>query len=378
MKIVADEKIPLLQHYFGEQNNLILKNGRDLQKKDVLDADLLIVRSVTKVNADLLQDTSVKWVGCVTTGSDHLDCEWLKRVNIPFYIAAGCNATAVVEYVICVIAALQKLHFLNKPNQRAAVIGCGRIGSQVVSILKKLGFEVLQCDPYRAQQEENFSHTPLQELCDLDLVLLHTPLTKQDIFPTYHMIDSLFLARQKRGCILLSAGRGAVVNFSDLQRDKTSILCLDVWENEPFIDLNILNCALIATPHIAGHSIQSKYRAIEMVYNEALIQGWLKHPIKKIPFPTRSIDFENKKLTWQEIVLNIYDPTHTSYKLKTLMKENNNESKNAFDFLRNQFNKDEFGSVYLKRLVVEELDYYFLKTLGFLIHVSNTKKLKGK
>lgn len=360
MKIVADEKIPLVQHYFGSQHELILKNGRDLQKKDVINADLLIVRSVTKVNADLLENTKVQWVGSVTTGSDHLDIAWLQKAGISYYVAAGCNATAVVEYVLCVIARLQKNKLLN--HARAGVIGCGRIGNQVINMLEILGFEVLQCDPYRAYQEKDFPHVPLQALHDLDLVLLHTPLTKDGEFPTYHMINTEFLSRQKENCILISAGRGAVVDFNDLSFNTKNIWCLDVWENEPLINLNILNHAFIATPHVAGHSIQSKYRAIEMVYHAALQQGWIQHSVAKIPFPTKHIDLHHQKCDWREVVLSVYDPMQTSL----LMKEKMQADPTAFDSLRNAFNKNEFASVTFRRLNVTEADFQLLKKIGFI------------
>lgn len=198
MKIVADENIPCLDYYFRNGHELILKPGRQIHQQDVVDADILLVRSVTPVTKALLQDSSVKFVGSTTTGFDHLDLDYLKANHIEWEVAKGCNATAVVEYVLSVIAALQQQERLAFSGKRAGVIGAGRIGSEVIHKLKILGFEVLACDPLRAQVDPNFISTPLAEIMDVDFISLHTPLTCSGQYSTFHMIDKDFLRRQKK------------------------------------------------------------------------------------------------------------------------------------------------------------------------------------
>ncbi len=326
MKIVADENIPLVEHYFGQGTELLLKPGRSISQNDVFDADILLVRSITKVNEVLLHDTTVKFVGSTTAGADHLDTEWLDSQQIAWSVAAGCNAVAVAEYVICVVAALQAQGLLCEKILRAAVIGAGHVGSLVVTQLQALGFDVLVYDPLR--KDENFHSVQWQELENLDLICLHTPLTHDGSHPTFHMIDKQFLEKQKANCVLLNAGRGAVVAFDDLKKyGKHLIWCFDVWEHEPDIDNDVLQQAMIATPHIAGYSMQAKYRGVEMIYQVALNEGLITKAVSPIPMPTRKIsgNFSN----WREKALAIYDPRVTTKYMKSGMQQ--------FDEMRKYF-----------------------------------------
>lgn len=332
MKIVADEKIPRVGQYFSGLGELILKPGRTLTNKDIAGADILLARSVTKIDKKLLRNTSLKFVGSVSTGLEHMDTEWLDKEGIAWSAAQGCNATAVVEYVVCVIAALQKQDFLKEKKLRAGVVGVGNIGSKVVEVLKVLGFDVIQCDPLRAEKERNFVSTALADFSDLDFITLHTPLTRKGKYPTYHMIDRNFLERQKKNCILLNASRGSVINFMDLKHyGQELIWCLDVWESEPFIDLEVLAPAVIATPHIAGHSIQAKYRGLDMIVQAAVQKNIIPSiAIPKAPYPRKDFSFANKPADWRDVVLSIYDPAQTTEQMKLALVNN----ADAFDVLR--------------------------------------------
>lgn len=335
MKIVADEHIPLVDYYFGSLGELVLKSGRLITKADVQDALILIIRTVTKINKDLLENTQVKFVGSVMTGTDHMDMNWLTDSGISFAVAKGCNSVSVVDYVLCVMAALQTDGLLTVSKPRVGVIGVGRIGSLLVQRLKKMGIDVIEHDPIRAQKEKDFVSTPLSEFKNLDLVTLHTPLTKEGPYPTFHMIGKEFLQQQKSGCILLNTSRGSVVNFADLKQHGQHLhWCLDVWENEPDIDLYVLRKALIATPHIAGHSIQSKYRGIKMIYEAALNAKVIPNKnITPIPYPTKKLILDSEPEDWREVVLKIYDPRETTHKMKEAILT----TSSSFDFLRNHF-----------------------------------------
>jgi erythronate-4-phosphate dehydrogenase len=358
MKIVADENIPLLENYF-KHAELVLKPGRSITKTDLVDADILLVRSITKVDKDLLQDTSVKFVGSVTTGYDHLDIAWLSQQKIDWSIAEGCNANAVVQYVIAVVAALQRMDFLGKKNICAGVIGVGRIGQAVAEKFKALGFEVVLCDPFR----DNINSIPINALADLDLISLHTPLTHDGPYPTYHLIQQKFLLRQKKNCVLLNSSRGAVINFEQLKLYGQPLeWCLDVWENEPFIDFGILESAIIATPHIAGYSLQSKYRGIEMIYQAALQQGIIEPSLSEVNFPKKVISLQQAKVDWREVVLSVFDPMKETIKMKNTLVEN----ANAFDELRKHFaERYEFEYVGVQGGVMNADDRLILKKLGF-------------
>jgi erythronate-4-phosphate dehydrogenase len=150
MKIVADENIPLVEHYFGGSGELLLKPGRSITRDDLFDADILLVRSVTRVNKLLLHDTPVRFVGSTTAGADHMDTEWLDQSGILWNTATACNAMAVAEYVVCVVASLQMQGMLAFSNVRAGVIGVGHVGRLVVEKLRLLGFDAIECDPFRS------------------------------------------------------------------------------------------------------------------------------------------------------------------------------------------------------------------------------------
>jgi erythronate-4-phosphate dehydrogenase len=229
-----------------------------------------------------------------------------------------------------VIAALQKNGDLQKNNIRAGVVGVGEIGSQVAEKLKLLNFEVVLCDPFR----KDINSITLEEMSDLDFITLHTPLTRSGEYPTFHMIEKDFLKRQKKDCVLLNAGRGSVINFSDLKLYGQHLKwCLDVWENEPNIDLEILQKSLIATPHIAGYSVQSRYRSAEMLYQAVLKTHLIPdRQINPITFPTQSLTFD-VTADWRDVVLKIYDPTKTSAHTKAALIQ----QKETFDQLRKNF-----------------------------------------
>lgn len=368
MKIVADENIPLLEHYFSDCGELVLKPGRMMTRKDMVDADILLVRSVTHVNKALLDNTSVKFVGSTTTGADHLDIEWLDQAGIRWAIAHGCNSEAVTEYVIGVIAALQRIEFLTQKNLRAGVIGVGSIGRRVVDKLKVLGFDVVQCDPLRAERDPAFRSATLDEFTDLDFISLHTPLTYEGRFPTYHMINKNFLKHQKKEAVILNAGRGSVIHFADLKRCGDFLnWCLDVWENEPKIDMQILGSSLIATPHIAGYTVQGKCLGTKMIYEAARKMHVIPDNNKsEIVFPSQTISFNNTHVDWRDVVLRIFDPIKTSHDMKDALLSHHE----TFDNLRKHFvERHEFAYVHVKDAFMSDDDRDLLKALGVDVHV---------
>lgn len=364
MKIIADENIPLVFHYFGHCGEIILKSGRSITVHDVKNADILLVRSVTPINKSLLENSSVKFIGSATTGSDHLDATWLNQSGISWAIAKGSNANAVAEYVVAVIASLQKQGQLTNTSLRAGIIGAGNIGSHVSEILKIFGFDVIIYDPFR-MDEDNFISTPLNQWNQLDFITLHAPLTRTGPHPTYHLIGKNFLSRQKPGCVLLNTSRGSVINFADLKNYGRHLTwCLDVWENEPDIDLDVLTDALIATPHIAGYSVQGKFRGIEMLYQAAVEKKIIPAMIKTSAiFPRKKLDLPINSAHWQDVVLAVYDPNETSL----LMKKALLNKMQTFDALRKHFvERYEFEFVDVNTLLSIDQST-MLKKLGFSI-----------
>jgi phosphoglycerate dehydrogenase-like enzyme len=251
----------------------------------------------------------------------------------------------------------------------AAVIGLGNVGRLVAEKLKLLGFEVALCDPIRAQQESDFISTPLQELSDVDLISLHVPLIKTGEHPTYHFIDKDFLSKQKPGCVLLNASRGAVIHSNDLlEYGRHLHWCLDVWEDEPRIDKQILEQACIATPHIAGYSVQSKIRGIEMIYRIACDKNIIEpKPISPIVMPKQRLNFVGREHHWQEIVLGVFNPMVITDMMRTLLLPSDNEELgHVFDEMRNQFNyRYEFGYTNIANAEISASDGAVLAGLNF-------------
>ena len=343
IKILADDHIPFVSELFGECGNLILKPGGQIKRHDLLDIDALLIRSITPVNADLLNGTSVKFVGSATAGFDHIDQASLKKQSIAWAFAAGFNAIAVSEYVLHCVAFLQRNNFLSCEKATAAVVGVGRVGSKVSARLKKIGFTVFHNDPPRAELENDFISTPLTSLTNVDLFCLHTPLITTGKFPTYHLIGESFLAKMKPGTILLNAGRGSIVDNDALLKQDHVIACLDVWENEPKINLDLLKKVIIATPHIAGYSKSAKLQATFSIY-----EAFLKHfhfpethklkELQQLREKTTLLNIKNCD-TLEDVLLKIYNPANETRNMRELLLGNSDQFENLRRHypLRNEF-----------------------------------------
>lgn len=279
MKIVADENIPLLMECFGGMGEVVALPGREISAEDVKEADALLVRSVTRVDAALLEGSSVKFVGTATAGFDHIDREYLQSRHVAFSHAPGCNATAVVEYVLAALDVLSERDGFSLQDRRVGIVGKGQVGGRLYQMMKRLGVTVCACDPFLEQGlleqekggDDDVHFVSLDKLIETsDVICLHTPLTTDGPYPSYHMIDTPQLASMKRGTILINAGRGAVVNNEALKetlgKRQDITVVLDVWEFEPDADTELMNRVAIATPHIAGYSLDGKIRGTGMIY----------------------------------------------------------------------------------------------------------------
>lgn len=268
MKLIADENIPMAEALFSSLAEVQLLAGRTISAEDVNDVDFLVVRSITKVNQTLLENSRVQFVGTCTIGTDHIDTNYLQSKNIAFSSAPGCNANAVVQYVVC---ALSELACLDS-NKKVAVVGCGNVGGRVYRALSALGFDCVGIDPYLDQSSE-FTIRDFNTIYDADIVCLHTPLVRDGKYPTENLINYACLKKLKSNAVLISAGRGECINNTDLLRfceeGGQLQLVLDVWANEPNIDVRLFPFVALGTPHIAGYSYEGKVVGAIMVF-EAL------------------------------------------------------------------------------------------------------------
>ncbi len=281
MKIVADENILALDGWFGKKVELQLVPGRDISARHVRDADALLVRSITRVDKDLLQGSSVRFVGTATSGTDHLDLDWLAQQGITVTDAAGANANAVVEYVLAALASLIKQDDFALWQSRVAVVGVGHVGSALIRRLQSLGIDCVACDPLQ-QIVSGVDYVTLEEALGADVVCLHTPLTRHGEYVTWHMLDHQRLSTLRPETVLINAGRGEVIAADALQallqRVPEQRVILDVWENEPAPAPALLRQVTIGTPHIAGYSVEAKLAA-----SRCVLTSLCRHFDRKLP-----------------------------------------------------------------------------------------------
>ena len=283
--IIADANIPYAEAAFGGIGRVTLLPGQQIDSHAVAGADALLVRSVTRVNADLLRGSSVRFVGSATIGTDHVDRDYLEECGIVFAHAPGSNAQSVVEYVCAALLAVYREGDRALRDRTVGVVGCGHIGGRLAARLPALGVRVLRCDPPLAEaaEAEGRAHdfVSMQTvLAESDVVTMHTPLARSGPHATFHLIGLDELAVMQPDALLVNASRGAVVDNAALREaleaDAIGGAVLDVWENEPTPDEALLRRTEIATPHIAGYSFDGKVRGTAMLYDA--LTAWLDAP----------------------------------------------------------------------------------------------------
>jgi erythronate-4-phosphate dehydrogenase len=273
MRIIADENIPCVAKAFASLGEVTLLPGRSMTPAQVRDADILLVRSVTRVDARLLGETDVQFVGSATIGFDHVDRGYLARRGIGFTTAPGSNATSAAEYVVSALLALNAQQGFEPAGKTVGIIGCGNVGSRVRHKLAALGMNCLVNDPPLQAQGGHNAFVDLEAVLQADVITLHVPYTREGSYPTHHLADAAFLERLRPGAILINTARGAVVDNAALDalleaRPDLSVV-LDVWEGEPDISMSLLEKVQLGTPHIAGYSLDGKLRGTEMIYRAA-------------------------------------------------------------------------------------------------------------
>ncbi|PMU03939.1 4-phosphoerythronate dehydrogenase [Aeromonas salmonicida] len=280
MKIVVDENMPHALELFAEFGEVIPLPGRQIQAVDLQDADVLLVRSVTRVDAELLATSPrLRFVGTATIGTDHVDKALLAVRNIPFFSAPGCNKYSVGDYVLSTLLVLAERHELNLREMSLAVIGAGNTGECVACKAEALGMRVLRCDPPRArvagQAGETDAFVDYQTALGADIVSFHVPITREGPDATFHLLDEQVIAARPAGQILVNASRGEVWDNQALLARQQGLeplrLVMDVWEGEPEPLRALVPHTEIATPHIAGYSLEGKARGTWMLY-QALCQ----------------------------------------------------------------------------------------------------------
>jgi erythronate-4-phosphate dehydrogenase len=336
-KIIIDEDIPFIRGVLEPYAHIQYVPGQAISNHILHQAEGLIVRTRTKCNEALLTNTAVRFIGSATTGKDHVDETFCRNAGIHFEHAPGCNAVSVLQYVAAALSVIMKKVSPRPSQLTLGIVGAGHIGSRVSKISRALGFNVLINDPPRARAEGDKGFCGLQTvLKQSDIITLHVPLVKGGQDATYHMVNDAFLQMMKAGSYLINTSRGPVADTEALKLNADRIhYVLDVWEKEPDIDLFLLEKAFLATPHIAGYSVDGKANGTQAVVRAAAnFFGWpLKDWSPSIPVPEdpviklpASTETECKVF---DVILKTYDIDKDDKALRNVPEE--------FDRWRNQY-----------------------------------------
>lgn len=261
LTIVIDDAVVEAEGLFSALGKTIIVPGRDITQ-NAQQADALIIRSRTQISAEFLQQhPNIHFIGSTVVGLDHIDIKACTAAGVSLYTAQGCNARSVAEYVIVQIVAYAWQQQRDLSSLTLGIIGVGNVGKQLQHLASLLDIKVLLNDPYRQQAEENFPHTELNPLlAQADVISLHTPLTVDGQYPSFNLINATNLAHIRTKALFINAARGDVVDESALLKRDDLHLITDCWSNEPNINSQLMTKSQLATPHIAGHAWDAKYR----------------------------------------------------------------------------------------------------------------------
>lgn len=375
MKLVVDENIPQGKEAFGQFGEIVLSGGRNITNEMVKEADVLIVRSITQVNEQLLKNSNVKFVGTATIGTDHVDKIYLEKSGIQFADAAGCNAFSVAEYVLYAINQFLSINNKKYEELSIGIIGYGNVGSKVAKFAEALGMKVIINDPplERLTQDKNFRS--LDEALAADIITFHVPLNKTGIDKTVHLLNEDNINKIKSGAMLINSSRGPVVKNETLLnrlKDKNDLFSvLDVWEGEPKLNNELLGRVNIGTPHIAGYSYEGKINGTTIIYNK--LCEYLKKETNWAPqYPQISVnEFEfdtsnNFEIEFDKLTKKIYDINSDSDKLKKSLFLEAEQQPKYFDELRKKYHiRREFNNYSIRLSSSSKIVKEILENLRF-------------
>jgi len=277
--LIIDDAIPFAREMFDHLGTIKLVPGKEINPAIAKDADALIIRSRTQINEELLNKSNVSFVGSTVVGLDHVDQAYLKAQDIHFYSAQGCNANSVAEYILTCLLITAEKHQFNLNEKTLGIIGVGNVGKLVHKKAQALGIKCLLNDPPKVEQHPELaaSYTNLETCLTADIITVHTPLTSIGKHPTQNLISEDNLKKITPNQIIINAARGGIINEQAWSKTQTLANIIDCWENEPTINETLYKTAAIATPHIAGHSLDAKIAGTQMVYL-ALCKQWEINP----------------------------------------------------------------------------------------------------
>ncbi|MCD6596398.1 MAG: 4-phosphoerythronate dehydrogenase [Bacteroidales bacterium] len=371
MRIVADDKIPFLMGVLEPYAEVDYFPGAKINRHTLKNADALITRTRTKVTKKLLKDTTVKLVATATIGYDHIDTGWLTRNEIQWTNAPGCNSTSVMQYIAASLVFLAQKKGFRFKDKTLGIVGVGNVGSKVAQMAEVLGFKVLLNDPLRERKEGKGAFVSLEEIKETaNIITFHVPLNKEGLDRTLEMVNTDFFNSLKKTPILINSSRGPVVDGEAfkkaIQTKKVSGAVLDVWNNEPQIDQELVELLDIVTPHIAGYSIDGKANGTAMSVNA--VSNFFGFPLRNwspenLPEPENPlIKINDSDLSMQEILETAIYYTYPIERDDTNLRTNLSD----FEKLRGNYPvRREFPAYQIKLKSGNENIYKKLMKLGF-------------
>lgn len=320
MKVVADDKIPFLEGVLDPYADVVYIPGKEISRKLLMDADALLVRTRTKCTDELLKGTSVKFIGTATIGFDHIDTQFCEKNGIVWTNSPGCNSASVQQYIAAALLKMSSEFRIELAGKTLGIVGVGNVGSKVEKLARTLGMNVLLNDPPRATREGQEGFVSLGEvLYNSDIITLHVPLSVVGEDPTWHLFDEKKFKKMKKGAWFINSSRGEVTETPALKKalssGKIGGVIIDVWENEPDIDLELMSATFLSTPHIAGYSTDGKAKGTSMIVNALAknfnlkLTDWYPQNVPSPVHPDMVIDCKGKSTesVVAEAVMNTYN-----------------------------------------------------------------------
>ena len=316
MKIIIDSDIPFIRGVLEPYAEVSYHKGSDIRAEILGQAEVLVVRTRTCVDEALLRGSNVKFVATATIGTDHIDLQYCKRSGVEVFNAKGCNARGVLQWVAAVLKHIVTSDGRRPSDYRLGVVGVGSVGSLVVEYARHWGFDVVMCDPPRREREGGDFRSIEELAATCDILTFHTPYDKS----THHLVDSNLLSIMPPHAVILNASRGGVVDNAAVANSSHRYY-FDVWEGEPQIEPSVLAGSSLATPHVAGYSLQGKANATSLVVNaiaehfDLPLKGW---------YPSEVQPTDVHLIGWDEMCETIdryYPISEESQHLKSSPKE---------------------------------------------------------
>ena len=373
MKIIIDDKIPYIRGAFEGVAEVIYLSGSKTSPEVVKDADAIVTRTRTICNEKLLAGSSVKFIATATIGYDHIDIDYCDAAGIKWTNAPGCNSKSVEQYIASTLMVLAERKNLQLKDLCIGIVGVGNVGSKVARICELFGMKVLLNDPPRERAEGSAAFVSLKQVMDeADIITLHVPLNMKGDDATFHLGDETFFSELKKKPILINSCRGEVVDSlavkNALKSGQISGFICDCWENEPDIDLELLNLTELATPHIAGYSKDGKATGTQMSVHAISqffglgLENWQPSGVEQPTNPVFELDGAglNKQQIISKAVLHTYDIRNDDQNFR-----NNTEQ---FEQLRGDYPiRREFPAFTIVPINVPKETSAVLKKLGFQI-----------